>query len=106
MVKEQGNTVLSVKHDDYKMPVQMSARSDDLFQSLTVSILIQVPLGLTWLVWDLQEVAILKSLSFDKNVVQFYGCMDGPCPLLILEYMEVRQTNTRLVPNRKCVWSP
>eukprot|EP00884_Botryococcus_braunii_P012256 jgi/Botrbrau1/21030/Bobra.0144s0042.1 len=36
-----------------------------------------------------KEVAILKNLSFDKNIVQFYGaCVGGPCPLLILEYME------------------
>lgn len=37
-----------------------------------------------------QEVDILKSVSFDRNVVQFYGtCPWGDKTMLVLEYMEV-----------------
>lgn len=38
----------------------------------------------------LQEVDILKSVSYDRNVVQFYGtCLWGDKTMLVLEYMEV-----------------
>lgn len=38
-----------------------------------------------------QELDLLRSLSFDSNVVQFYGAavLEG-CPVLVLECMEVR----------------
>ncbi|KAK9829623.1 hypothetical protein WJX72_006940 [[Myrmecia] bisecta] len=36
-----------------------------------------------------KEISILKSLSFDRNIVQFYGaCVQGGKPMLVLEYME------------------
>ena len=37
-----------------------------------------------------QEVGILKSLNYDRNIVQFYGaCLrPGGDPLLVCEYME------------------
>ena len=38
----------------------------------------------------LQEVEVLKSVSYDRNVVQFYGtCVLGNQTMLVLEYMEV-----------------
>ncbi len=38
----------------------------------------------------LQEVDVLKSVSYDRNVVQFYGtCPLGSQTMLVLEYMEV-----------------
>ena len=37
----------------------------------------------------LQEICLLRVLSFDPNMVQFYGaCLDPGCPMLVLEYME------------------
>ena len=37
-----------------------------------------------------QEVDVLKSVSYDRNVVQFYGtCPHGDQTMLVLEYMEV-----------------
>ena len=34
---------------------------------------------------------MLKSVSYDRNVVQFYGtCPHGDQTMLVLEYMEVR----------------
>lgn len=39
-----------------------------------------------------QEVSVLKGLSYDTNVVQFYGsCVKDGKILLVLEYMEVRK---------------
>ncbi|KAK9830253.1 hypothetical protein WJX72_010587 [[Myrmecia] bisecta] len=36
-----------------------------------------------------KEISILKSLSFDRNIVQFYGaCLQDSKPMLVLEYME------------------
>ncbi|KAK9811452.1 hypothetical protein WJX72_004105 [[Myrmecia] bisecta] len=36
-----------------------------------------------------KEISILKSLSFDRNIVQFYGaCLQEGRPMLVLEYME------------------
>ena len=37
-----------------------------------------------------QEVSILRSLNYDRNVVQFYGaCLqEGSDPMLVTEYME------------------
>ena len=33
----------------------------------------------------LVEIKLLKSLSFDRNVVQFYGaCLHPTCPMLVL----------------------
>ena len=38
----------------------------------------------------LQEVGILKSLNYDRNIVQFYGaCLqEGSDPMLVCEFME------------------
>ena len=49
-----------------------------------------VVLMLTNICVDVQEIEILKSLSFDRSIVQFYGT----CPwhgqtMLVLELMEV-----------------
>jgi hypothetical protein len=36
-----------------------------------------------------QEIGILKSISYDRNIVQFYGAtMVGTEPMLLLEYCE------------------
>ena len=41
-------------------------------------------------VGGLQEVEVLKSVSYDRNVVQFYGtCVLGNQTMLVSEYMEV-----------------
>ena len=36
-----------------------------------------------------QEIGILKSISYDRNIVQFYGAVLTERPMLVLEYMEV-----------------
>ena len=37
----------------------------------------------------LQEIAVLRSLSYDRNLVQFYGaCLEREHAMLVLEYME------------------
>ena len=39
----------------------------------------------------LQEIQLLKRISHDRNIVQFYGaCLDTQPPMLIMEYMGVR----------------
>ena len=39
----------------------------------------------------LQEVQLLKRISFDRNIVQFYGaCLDTQPPMLVMEYMGLR----------------
>ncbi len=46
----------------------------------------------------LQEVDVLKSVSYDRNVVQFYGtCPLGSQTMLVLEYMEVILPALRLL---------
>ena len=36
-----------------------------------------------------QEIAVLRSLSYDRNLVQFYGaCLEREHAMLVLEYME------------------
>jgi len=44
------------------------------------------------IVWYTQECSILKSLNYDKNIVQFFGAVlrPGVEPMLVLEFMEVR----------------
>ncbi len=42
---------------------------------------------------------MLKSVSYDRNVVQFYGtCPLGSQTMLVLEYMEVSLPASRLLP--------
>ena len=37
-----------------------------------------------------REIAIMKKISFDANIVQFYGaCTDDTGAWLMMEYMEV-----------------
>ena len=37
----------------------------------------------------LQEINLMEKLSFDRNIVQFYGAvLSAPAPMLVLEYME------------------
>ena len=44
-----------------------------------------------WYAGHSQEISILKSISYDRNIVQFYGAvLSGSEPMLVLEYMEVR----------------
>ena len=39
----------------------------------------------------LQEIQLLKRISHDRNIVQFYGaCLETKPPMLIMEYMGVR----------------
>lgn len=38
-----------------------------------------------------QEIGLLKSLSFDANIVQFYGaCLQEENTMMVLEFMAVR----------------
>ena len=38
---------------------------------------------------SVQEICLLRALSYDPNIVQFYGaCLDPEFPLLGLEYMQ------------------
>ena len=47
------------------------------------------------LLWASQEVQLLKLISFDRNIVQFYGaCLDTQPPMLVMEYMGVRAALT------------
>jgi len=47
----------------------------------------------------LQEVDVLKSVSYDRNVVQLYGtCPLGSQTMLVLEYMEVTLPALSLLP--------
>lgn len=40
--------------------------------------------------FDVQEIELLRSLSFDGNIVQFYGaCLQGDKIMMVLEYMGV-----------------
>lgn len=37
----------------------------------------------------LQEINLMEKLSFDRNIVQFYGAvLSAPAPMLVLEFME------------------
>ena len=37
----------------------------------------------------MQEINLMEKLSFDRNIVQFYGAvLSAPAPMLVLEYME------------------
>ena len=38
-----------------------------------------------------QEIGVLQKVSFDRNIVQYYGaCLEAEQPMLIMEYMAVR----------------
>lgn len=40
--------------------------------------------------WRMQEIELLRSLSFDANIVQFYGaCLQEENTMMVLEYMAV-----------------
>ena len=52
----------------------------------------------------MQEIEILKSLSFDRNIVQFYGtCPWNGKTMLVLEYMEVLLHSWRVLTSAHCV---
>ena len=37
-----------------------------------------------------QEIQLLRRISFDRNIVQFYGaCLESQPPMLVMEYMAV-----------------
>ena len=39
----------------------------------------------------MQEIQLLRRISFDRNIVQFYGaCLESQPPMLVMEYMAVR----------------
>lgn len=43
----------------------------------------------------LQEINLMEKLSFDRNIVQFYGAvLSGTAPMLVLEYMEGKICST------------
>ena len=52
----------------------------------------------------LQEICLLRALSYDQNIVQFCGaCSDPEVPLLVLEHMQGGDVLwTLLVPNSVC----
>ena len=37
-----------------------------------------------------KEIAILKKVNHDVNIVQFYGACSAEPAMLVMEYMEVR----------------
>ena len=37
-----------------------------------------------------REIAILRKVSYDRNIVQFYGACTSEPTMLCMEYMEVR----------------
>ena len=40
----------------------------------------------------MQELEMLKYVSFDSNIVQFFGtCILEGCPVLVLQFMAVRR---------------
>ena len=40
-----------------------------------------------------QEIAIMRKVNYDQNIVQFYGaCLSDPA-MLCMEYMKVREPN-------------
>ena len=42
----------------------------------------------------MQEIELLRSLSFDANIVQFYGaCLQEENTMMVLEYMAVSFSN-------------
>ena len=57
----------------------------------------------------LQEIQLLKRISHDRNIVQFYGaCLETKPPMLIMEYMGVRMRSCFSCSNRRpCLaWAP
>ncbi len=53
-----------------------------------------------------QEVALLKGLSYDRNIVQFYGVCpqpDGNAPLLVLEYMAGKPVSSQSLGSATCM---
>jgi len=41
-----------------------------------------------------EEVHIMERVSFDRNIVQYYGaCLNEEVPLLVMEYMAVRSSS-------------
>ncbi len=53
-----------------------------------------------WLSAELlqEEVHIMERVSFDRNIVQYYGaCLNEEVPLLVMEYMAVRSPLLRRV---------
>ena len=46
---------------------------------------------------DAQEIRLLMRISFDRNIVQFYGaCLETKPPMLVMEYMGVRTSFTAI----------
>jgi len=39
-----------------------------------------------------REIAILRKVSYDRNIVQFYGACTAEPTMLCMEYMEVRRS--------------
>ena len=44
-----------------------------------------------------REIAILRKVSYDANIVQFYGACTTDPVMLVMEYMEVRDYGVLLV---------
>ncbi len=64
-----------------------------VWKNITRSSLYAVFVSLVYAVYRfvcvLQEICLLRVLSFDPNMVQFYGaCLDPGFPMLVLEYMQ------------------
>ena len=54
-----------------------------------------------------REIAIMKKISFDANIVQFYGaCTDGTGAWLMMEYMEVSSSSLRTARPYPLLTSP
>jgi hypothetical protein len=53
-----------------------------------------------------KEIAILKKVNHDGNIVQFYGACSAEPAMLVMEYMEVRPkaglTVTQICESRLC----
>ncbi len=44
-------------------------------------------------------VQVMEAVSFDRNIVQYYGAWleQGDAPFLVMEYMEVRSKSRRTI---------
>ena len=62
---------------------------NNTIRSLLCAVVVSLVFTIHTCVDDPQEICLLRVLSFDPNMVQFYGaCLDPGFPMLVLEYMQ------------------
>lgn len=53
-----------------------------------------------------QEIELLRSLSFDANIVQFYGaCLQEENTMMVLEFMAVRPLCYMVICTAYCLYA-